>query len=179
MTADAAAEFISWAMEQPETEHYELVAGEIVRMSPERVVHARVKGRLFRLLDEAIRAHHLPCEAFPDGLGVTVDAHTVYEPDAMVRCGEPLPGDTARIDDPCIVAELVSPSSAARDSGAKLDDYFRIPGARHYLIVKTENHTVIHHRRDAAGAIATTILRDGELRLDPPGIAIAVEAIFA
>jgi Uma2 family endonuclease len=33
MTAD---EFIAWAMEQPEGEHYELVAGEVVSMAPER-----------------------------------------------------------------------------------------------------------------------------------------------
>ncbi len=41
---------------------------------------------------------------------------------------------------------------------------------RHYLIVKTENRTVIHHARDAAGAIATRIIKDGPIILDPPGI---------
>ena len=40
----------------------------------------------------------------------------------------------------------------------------------HYLIVKTENQTIIHHRREPSGAIATTIVRGGPVRLDPPGI---------
>jgi hypothetical protein len=37
MTSD---EFIAWAMEQPETEHYELIDGEVVAMVPERSAHA-------------------------------------------------------------------------------------------------------------------------------------------
>ena len=51
MTSD---EFIAWAMEQPDGERYELVAGEVVAMSPERLSHARVKHRIARLLEDAI-----------------------------------------------------------------------------------------------------------------------------
>jgi Uma2 family endonuclease len=73
-------------------------------------------------------------------------------------------------DDPLIVIEVVSPSSRNRDSGAKLADYFRLPPIRHYLMVKTENQTIIHHRRDDAGTFTTYIVRDGTLWLDPPGL---------
>lgn len=41
---------------------------------------------------------------------------------------------------------------------------------RHYLIVKTENQTIIHHMRDPSGAITTRIIGDGPVRLDPPGM---------
>jgi Uma2 family endonuclease len=47
MTAD---EFLVWAMEQPEGERFELVAGEVVAMIPERVAHGRMKGRVFTRL---------------------------------------------------------------------------------------------------------------------------------
>ena len=40
MTAD---EFITWAMEQPETEHFELAGGEVIAMAPEQNTHARAK----------------------------------------------------------------------------------------------------------------------------------------
>jgi Uma2 family endonuclease len=169
MTAD---EFIAWAMEQPEGEHYELVAGEVVSMAPERVAHGRAKGRIYECLVQAIRAAGLACEAFPDGMTVQVDADTIYEPDALVRCGPPLDDNATKVFDPVILVEVVSPSSRARDSGGKLEDYFRMPSVRHYLIVKTENRAVIHHERDAAGAITTRIIRDGPIRLDPPGIEV-------
>ena len=167
MTAD---EFIAWAMEQPEGEHYELVAGEVVSMAPERVAHGRAKFRIARRLAEAIEAAHLDCEVLGDGMTVQVDADTIYEPDALVRCGSPLDDNATRIFDPLILVEVVSPSSRARDSGGKLEDYFRMPSVRHYLIVKTENRAVIHHERDAAGEITTHIIRGGSIRLDPPGI---------
>ncbi|PPQ27170.1 Uma2 family endonuclease [Rhodopila globiformis] len=167
MTAD---EFIAWALAQPEGERYELVNGQIVVMAPERLAHARAKLHIARRLQDAIAAASLPCEVVIDGVAVQVDDTTVYEPDVLVRCGPPLPGETLRITDPLIVVEVLSPSSRSRDAGLKLADYFRIASLRHYLIVATETRTVIHHARDEACAILTRIIRDGALRLDPPGL---------
>jgi Uma2 family endonuclease len=167
MTGD---EFIAWAMEQPEGKRYELVAGEVVAMAPERAAHGRMKGRIYEGFVGAIRAARLPCEAFPDGISVRIDETTIYEPDALVRCGPPLDDNATQVIDPLILVEVVSPSSRKRDSGSKLEDYFRLPSVRHYLIVKTENQAIIHHHRDEAGVITTRIIRDGALRLDPPGI---------
>jgi Uma2 family endonuclease len=175
MTAD---EFIAWAIEQPKRPRYELVAGELVMIAPERAAHARVKAAIWRALDDALRAARLPCEAYPDGMAVKVDDSVVYEPDALVRCGEPLLDDEVKITDPIIVVEVLSPSSRARDTGAKLEDYFRLPSVRHYLIVKTENRTVIHHRREADGAIQTRIVRRGPLKLEPPGVMVELESFF-
>lgn len=163
-------EFIAWAMQQPETEHYELVAGEVVAMAPERAGHGRAKGRIFRRIAEAIETACLPCEAYVDRMAVEIDANTVYGPDVVVRCGTPLPDKALKLSDPIILVEVRSPSTGYRDAGAKLEDYFRLPSVRHYLIVKTENRSVIHHVRDAAGAITTRIVRDGQIVLDPPGI---------
>lgn len=169
MTSD---QFLAWAMELPKGERYELVAGEIVAMAPERSAHALTKGQVFRRLAEALEAAKLPCTAYPDGMAVEVDVRTIYEPDALVRCGARLPDDAVKITDPVIIVEVLSPSSRARDTGAKLEDYFRLASVRHYLIVKTENRTVIHHERDAAGGIVTRIIRDGSIILDPPGIVL-------
>jgi Uma2 family endonuclease len=170
MTAD---EFIVWAMARPETERYELMGGEVVAMAPERVAHARTKSRIWRLLAEAIEKAGLSCEALPDGMAVRVDAETQYEPDVMVRCGHLLPDDTVIVTDPLVLVEVRSPSTGPIDSGLKLDGYFRIPSVRHYLVVNIQKRAIIHHQRDPAGAISTQIIRDGRVRLDPPGIEIA------
>jgi hypothetical protein len=55
----------------------------------------------------------------------------------------------------------------------KLEAYFRLPNLRHYLIILTDTHTVIHHRREDDGSISTRIIRDGTLHLDPPGLTVA------
>jgi Uma2 family endonuclease len=169
-------EFISWAMTQ--SGRCELVAGEVVAMAPERAGHTRVKYALVAALKAAIAARRLPCEALIDGPCVRIDETTVYEPDALVRCGAPVPDDAVEIADPLIVAEVLSPSSRARDAGVKLDSYFRLASVRHYLIVETEARTVIHHRRDDHGRIAKQMCRDGRLDLDPPGIEVEVAGLF-
>lgn len=165
-----AEEFIPWAMARPETEHYELAAGEIVAMSPERSSHALAKFWIARRLVEAIKAAGLPCTVYPDGMAVSVDRDTVYEPDVLVRCGDRLPGDAVVVTDPMVLVEVRSPSTAYLDASIKLAGYFRIPTVRHYLIVDLKKQLVIHHDRDAAGTIITRIVPDGVVRLDPPGI---------
>ncbi len=170
MTAD---EFIAWAMARPEGEHYELVAGEIVPTAPEQSTHALMKGLVFRRFAEAIEAAGLPCTVYPDGMAVTVDADTTYEPDVIVRCGDALPDDAIAVTDPIILVEVRSPSTGYLDAGVKLGDYFRLPSVRHYLIVNLKKRVVIHHERDAAGTITARIVRDGAVRLDPPGIELA------
>jgi Uma2 family endonuclease len=169
MTAD---EFIAWAMEQPEGEHYELFNGEIVTMAPERSVHALTKAQVWRRLTEAAEAMGLPCDVYPDGMSVVVDETTVYEPDVLVRCGPRLADTTVQLHDPVIVVEVLSPSTRSRDLGSKLIDYFRLPSLRHYLIVRPDDKVVVHHARNDDDTILTRIVRDGALHLDPPGLSL-------
>ena len=61
MTAD---EFIPWAMAQPEGCRYELVAGEVVAMAPERASHN--EGKLEVVV--ALRAGDPRCRAALPGL---------------------------------------------------------------------------------------------------------------
>jgi Uma2 family endonuclease len=172
-----ADEFIAWALEQPNG-RYELDNGTVVAMAPERASHATAKLNAVIALRSAIGARGLPCQAFPDGMSVRVNDRTVYEPDALVRCGAPLSGDAIEVVDPIIVVEVVSPSSRGVDRGLKLASYFSLPSVRHYLIVDTDKQVVIHHQRDEEGQIGVQILRDGPLRLDPPGLTIEVQDIF-
>jgi len=175
MTADA---FLTWAAQQSGG-RYELHHGEVVAMSPERVAHASVKAEIWLMLRNAIASEGHPCQAYVDGVSVRMDDSTVYEPDALVRCGEPIDEDAVEIADPVIVVEVVSPSTRAIDSGAKLSAYFRLPSVRHYLVVSTKDRRVIHHARSEGETIATRILLGGPLLLEPPGITIQVEDAFA
>ena len=176
--AFTADEFIAWALEQP-TGRFELSNGIVVAMAPERASHNQAKLNAVIALRGAIGARGLPCRAMTDGMTVRIDDRTVYEPDALVRCGPPLPGDAVEVADPIVVVEIVSPSSRGVDRGVKLASYFSLPSVRHYLIVDTDSRVVIHHRRGDEGRIEVRILHDGPLVLDPPGLAIEAGDIFA
>ena len=108
----------------------------------------------------------------------SVNARTTLEPDASVVCGPRRSDETIAIDDPVIVVEVLSPSTAAIDHGRKLSGYFSLPSVQHYLILDPERRVAIHHKRGAGDAIETRVLTDGVARLDPPGFEVAVEALF-
>jgi len=164
------AEFIPWAMARPETEHYELIAGEVVPRAPERAMHARARGRLYCRIAGGIEAACLRCTLYPRGMAVMVDADTLYEPDALVRCGEELPDDALFVTDPIIVIDVLSPSASAVDTGNKFVDYFRLASLRHYLLIRPDKRVIVHHECNTHGDIATLVVHDGSVRLDPPGI---------
>lgn len=171
-------EFRRWAEAQPRG-RFERVAGEVVAMAPERVAHNRVKQRAWRALDAAVRAAGLPCEALGDGITVEIGEDYDYEPDAVVNCGEPLPDDAVTAPNPVVVVEVLSPSTRSVDTGAKLADYFRVPSVRHYLILRTRDRRVIHHRRSGDGeSIETRVVADGVIRLNPPGIEVAIADFY-
>ena len=169
-----AEEFLAWSDTQPG--RYELDAGHVVAMAPERLGHVRMKTRVAQGLSAAISAAGLTCEALIDGVGVQVDPGTIYIPDVMVHCGDPLSDDVSVIEDPIIVVEVVSPSTGGVDTGVKMQGYLRLPSVRHYLLVYTARPIIMHSSKDGAGTITTRILphaacADG-LLLDPPGLVL-------
>jgi Uma2 family endonuclease len=173
-TEFTADEFIAWALEQP-TGRFELGNGIVVAMAPERASLNQAKLNAAIALRGAIGAQGLPCRVMTDGMAVRIDDRTVYEPDALVRCGPPLPGDAIEVLDPVVVVEVVSPPSR----GVKLASYFSLPSVRHYLIVDTDKRVVIHHNRGDEGRIEVEVINDGSLTLDPPGLEFDIRDIFA
>lgn len=175
MTAEA---FVAWSEARGGDTRYELLDGDIVAMASERAVHARVKGNIYVQLRTAISTSGLGCEAFMDGMAVRIDATTVFEPDAMVRCGPRLEDDIVLVEDPIIVFEVASPSTQRIDVLTKFRRYFSCGTIRHYLIVVPTSRTVIHHYRRTDGGIETNGLDRGTIVLDPPGLAFDIDDLF-
>ena len=172
------AEFLVWAEAQAEG-RYELVDGEVQRMSPERVRHNLGKAEIWFTLKAAVRAAGLANTAFTDGMSVVINDARTREPDAIVAEGSSHDPDALTCDDPQVVVEVVSPNSEKRDAVDKLADYFTLPSVLHYLLVRQEDGVVEHHARTPAGPIVKSALRAGEtLRLDPPGFDVAVSDLL-
>jgi Uma2 family endonuclease len=174
MTVD---EFMVWADRQPE--RWELFDGVAAAMSPKRVIHGETKYRMARALDEAIAKAAVPCRFVLDSAAVRIDAKNSYQPDVMVYCGEPVSGDALVIPNPVIVVEVLSPGNAVTDLRDKLQGYFRVPSVQHYLIADPDTRVIIHHARGHDDVVATRIVSEGSILLDPPGLTLALTAVFA
>ena len=115
MTVD---EYLAWAEEHPG--RYELYAGVVYAMVPERAGHAKVKYAVQSALLKGIRKAGISCHMLPDGMTVRVDRHTAHEPDALVYCGEEVPNSVVEVPKPVIVVEVLSPSTRHIDASASL-----------------------------------------------------------
>ncbi len=169
-------EFLDWAEQQPG--RFELSRGYAVAMTPPCIAHSRIKFAACSALRAAIKRAGKPCEALVDGPGVVYRDESCYIPDVVVYCGERISGRENIVHDPVIVAEVTSPSTAWLDKSAKLADYFGLPSLAHYLIIDPDGGFVVHHRRGDQASIRTEIIRDGQVSLDPPGITVALSALF-
>ncbi|MCF6200333.1 MAG: Uma2 family endonuclease, partial [Hyphomicrobiaceae bacterium] len=65
---------------------WELHDGVPVCMSPERVLHVRVKYRVTRLFEDALEKSDSPCRFAVDGLSVRINERKSFTPDSLVYC---------------------------------------------------------------------------------------------
>jgi len=120
----------------------------------------------------------LDCRVMIDGLAVVIDEDTTFEPDILVECG-PLPDRNSLVSsNPIIVVEVLSPGTRHIDKTAKLNAYAQVASIAHYLIIDPDKRVVVHHRREGENRFITALLRGGPLRLEPPGVEVAVEQLL-
>jgi Uma2 family endonuclease len=172
MTVD---EFLVWA--DGREGKWELHDGEPVAIAPERIAHTTVKTFAAVAFVEAVRRARVPCAAFAEGVTVRASSRRAFAPDASIICPPPHDNDM-ETSSPVVVAEVLSPSTAAFDHGPKLEGYFSLPSLAHYLLLDPYRLVVIQHSRGRDCVIETRIWREGAMRLDPPGIVVEVADFF-
>jgi Uma2 family endonuclease len=170
-------EFLAWSKRQQD-DRYELLDGRIVAMTRDTVRHNQAKFAAARALQDAVRTAGLPCLVFIDGVGVKINDTTLRIPDVLVQCGAEPDPDALTIESPLVVVEVVSPSSEHDDTETKLVEYFSVESIHHYLVILSERRVVVHHQRRDGGNIDTRIAHDGDIVLNPPGIAVPVAALL-
>ena len=166
--------FRVWHERQPEL--WEFIYGVPKMMAPVSKAHTVIKGNACAALKEALRG--TGCRALVEGATVEVQGSSLI-PDIVVTCA-PLDFSTPRVDEPMIIVEILSPSNQNDDRGRKLSLYLEIPSLRHYLVIHQDRRQIVHHqRRDHLGGVLLTNIAPADpLRLKPPGIEVALAAIY-
>ena len=135
-------------LEGSATVRHEYVGGEIFAMVGATKRHNRIMGNIYGRLWGTARGG--PCRVYSESVKLRVADDVIYYPDVMVACG-PEGEDPLIEDDPCLVVEVVSPSTETTDRREKLAAYKRMPGLRAYLIVSQARRWVESHFRSEDG----------------------------
>jgi Uma2 family endonuclease len=100
-------EFQTWVDQQPAGRFWR-IDGIVVAMAPERAAHNLRKGSARDAMRRAVKDAGLTsCQIFGDGMTVQVE-NSDFDPDALLRCGPPLPGDSTKVSDPMVPVEELS-----------------------------------------------------------------------
>jgi Uma2 family endonuclease len=155
---------LDWERAQPERHEY--VGGEMRMMVGARIGHSRVVTDLAL----ALRRRLAPggCEVFQESVKVRT-ATAFFYPDVFITC-ETLDPQADLVTAPVLIAEVLSPSTADDDRGAKWLDYQAIESLQAYLLVAPDRASVELYRRDGEGWRYTHLTGTGRA-LDLPGLA--------
>ncbi len=155
--------------------HYEWIDGVIYDMSSTSPAHSYIAGNIDALLRDRI-GEDGPCRVFreqtvliPDRASVTPDIVLTCDPDDWdnENLFEP-----ARFKSPCIVIEILSPSTRRFDQTEKFERYKRCPSLEVYILVaQRERHVEVYQRvRDWQQEVyaADQIIQFDQLDLELP-----------
>jgi Uma2 family endonuclease len=134
-------EFLAW--DSGDELRYELVDGVPMAMNPPMAPHARLVIELGAALRSRLRP---PCAVYAGGGARREDDDWNYRiPDLAISCSRS-PGHW--IVAPQVVIEILSPSTARRDSSEKLHFYRSLPSVEETLLVRSDRRHVEHWQRN-------------------------------
>lgn len=161
-------------------ERFELIDGVAVAMTGASRRHNRAAGKLYRLLDDL--AGPEGCETYIEGTRLQLADDTFVYPDVMVTCESDT--DDYTVTAPCLVVEVLSPSTGWVDHGRKRTKYLALPSLKHYLLVNIENQSIEHYFRvDSAHGwsfeiVDTETSSSAAMNLTCPKGSIAIADVF-
>ena len=174
-------EFLEWAEEQGDAARFELVAGVPLRlMAPTDIRHAQIQYNAGQALRRALADAALACRVYDAGPGVAVgvDGDECRISDVVMTCASTIDETARLVPEPLIVVEIASPSTRLADVNDKVEFYSGIASVQHYLVIEQDRRRIVYHGRGPGAGLEPRIVRGGEIALDPPGIRLALDALY-
>ncbi|HEV2169579.1 MAG TPA: Uma2 family endonuclease [Candidatus Binatus sp.] len=153
-SATETREFFSledyFAMEKQSAIRHEYVAGAIFAMADPSQAHEIIAINIAASLHTHVQGR--PCRVYTGGRQLQfkyMGDDFVYRPDVWVACGEARSPKGGYVDEPRLVIEVLSPSTARFDRREKAFSYREIPTIQEYLLIgQKPAHLVIRRRAE-------------------------------
>jgi len=141
-------EFLVWDATQ--SERSELVDGVVYAMAGAEDSHVTVAGNVYMALREHLRGS--PCRTYMSDMKLRVEVtNSVFYPDVMVTCSAADQESRLVKQEPSLLVEVLSPSSAAYDRGEKFARYRLLPSLREYMVVDIDSRRTDVYRKGVDG----------------------------
>jgi len=169
------------ALERSSYNKHEYYKGEIFAMGGATFKHSVIQVNLLVKL-----ANHLsdkPGRTFGSGLRIHIPENSLYTyPDVVVVCDEPQFEDDSfdTLLNPAVLIEILSPSTANYDKGAKFELYRDIPSLQEYILIDSVTVHFVSYTRNTDGTWQLAETRDigGQLIISHIGFQTSLSSIY-
>ncbi len=173
----SADDYLRWEAEQPERHEY--LNGEVFAMAGAGDGHVTVALNLAIALRQHLAG--TPCRTYMSDMRLHVaEADGYFYPDLLVTCSAADRDSDLQKSEPILLVEVLSPSTAAYDRGAKFAAYRQLPNLREYLLVDIDSRSCDLYRRGEDGLwVLHPTTGDASLVLASVELTIPAAAVFA
>lgn len=117
---------------------HEYIYGEVFALAGGSVTHNVICANIVRLLGNA--AAKSDCRVYGSDMKLRVEERLFYYPDAMVVCESP--ANDFYETSPCVIIEVISPSTARKDRLEKRFSYLALESLQLYLMIDSRKREV-------------------------------------
>src|SRR5947209_7655897 len=164
-------EYFELEENHPDT-RYEYLDGYAYMMAGGSANHATISGNIYAILRNLLRGGS--CRVYNSDMKVRVSEERYFHPDVTVTCDPRDRGVVDLIQSPCLVVEVLSPSTEARDRGRKLQCYLACLSIEEYLLVDSRSMRIEIYRKEQKKWIYDAFEADDEVELTSLGIRFPV-----
>ena len=141
-------EYFAW--EETQLEKHELIDGQVYAMSGGSVNHGRIAIRLTAMFDNHLENSGCILGNSDVKINIIETSNYTY-PDASVTCDDRDKITPQHITYPCLIVEVLSPSTETYDRSSKFRLYRKNPNLQDYLLVSSTSIEMDLYHKNAAG----------------------------
>lgn len=169
-------EFFQWEVQQDSK--YEYINGEVYAMTGGTVPHSAIAVNLLAALRPHVR--NRSCQVLSSDAKVAIsETGPSFYPDLSVTCDPRDRGAIEAIRYPCIIVEVLSPSTESYDRGNKFAHYRRLESLREYALISSDRINVEIFRLNDRGKWELTPYSPGEtVQLTSLEFECAIEVLY-
>ncbi|MBD2311213.1 Uma2 family endonuclease [Desertifilum sp. FACHB-1129] len=141
-------DYLDW--EEKQAIKYEYIDGRVFAMTGGTIPHNDLAVNLTTALKNHLRGKGCKVLMTDAKVGVS-ERGPFHYPDVMVTCDERDKRAIRAIYFPCLIVEVISPSTEAKDRGKKFQNYRRISTLKEYVLVSSEQKFIECFRLNERG----------------------------
>lgn len=154
----------------------EYIDGQIYAMAGASETHNTIASELHTLMNSHVPDECRVWQSDMKVMGETQGDYFSYYPDVMASC-EKNTGDLYIRTNPCLIVEVLSPSTQRTDLKEKFDNYIQIPSLLEYLVVSFDTPYIRIFRRNNNWQLESYYAKNSFI-LESINIEITVESIY-